>query len=160
MWEINNSFQVLSFIRSVGLGIIFALIYDILRSFRSVKENSVWQIFFQDVTYSLICAFTTFTFLLCVTNGEIRGFTLIGIFMGFFISRVTFSLLWFRFLKFVFGWFFRLFDVISRRFYLGFDFLEKNIVVFCKKTVETLKKLLKKSKVLLYTKKVKKIKEA
>lgn len=152
MWEINNSLQLLSFARSLGLGVILGLSYDILRSLRKVVNYSAVAIFFQDIIFSVLAAFITFTFLLSVTNGEMRGFVLLGMTVGFFIARFTISVLWFRLLKFVFSRLKLVLSLISKWFYSGFNYLEKNINKLLQKSSKTIKKLLKKKGSLLYTK--------
>lgn len=136
---------------------ILALVYDVFRAHRSVREISDLHIFFQDIFYSLFSAFTTFIFLLCVTNGEIRGFALLGIFGGFLLSRYTVSVLWFKILRTVLGCFFKCERAVVGTFYRTFDAFEKNIGIFLKKSGKSLKKLLKKPYGLLYIKRVKKL---
>ena len=155
MWEINNSLQLLSLARAVALGVIFCLGYDILRAVRKAFSFSVAAVFFQDTFFSLLIAVVTFLFLLSVTNGELRAFVILGICIGFIVCRFTISLLFFNLLKFVIlkGKFAFLF--LSGIFYSGFDRIERNITIFFKNSVKTVKKLLKKGKGLLYTKKSK-----
>lgn len=139
MWEINNSLQLLSFARALILGIIICLIYDILRACRKIYNYSTVSIFLQDIIFSVIMAFSVFLFLLSVTNGEMRGFVLIGLALGFIFSRLSVSRLWFRFLKWLLSIIKYAFSWVSKSFYRGFDFLRKNILFFYEKSVKTLK---------------------
>lgn len=152
MWEINNSLQILSFLRSLILGVLLCVLYDFIKSARLTVDFSDITIFLQDIIYSCISAFVTFIFLLSVTNGEMRGYVILGILVGFIISRFTLSRLLCKFLKFIFGGVKRLFDVISRWFYGEFDLLTEKIIKICKKTLKTVKKLLKNLECLVYTK--------
>ena len=99
MWEINNSLQILSFSRSLVLGILLCVLYDFIKSLRLTVNFSAIAIFLQDIAYSCIAAFVTFLFLLSVTNGEMRGYVISGILAGFIISRFTLSRLFCKFLK-------------------------------------------------------------
>ena len=152
MWEINNSLQLLSFIRSLILGVLLCVLYDFIKSLRLTADFSAITIFFQDIIYSVIASFITFIFLLSVTNGEMRGYVILGILAGFIISRFTLSRLFFKFLKLVFGGIKRLFEVISKWFYRKFDQLTEKMIKIFKKTLKTVKKLLKNLECLLYTK--------
>ncbi len=148
---------MINFARSVVLGILFCLIYDIFRAFRKVIKYSPVSIFFQDLVYSLAIAFVTFTFLLSVTNGELRGFVFVGIGIGFIISRVSLSIVIVRFFKLVISIIYGLFSKVSKRFYTTFDRLIENICEFSKKSGKDLKKLLKNVCKLLYTKEDRKV---
>ena len=102
-------------------------------------------------------AFAIFTFLLSVTNGELRGFIFVGIALGFFLSRVSLSILLVSFLKWIIGLVYGLFSFVSNWIYATFDHLTENIIKFCQKRVKDLKKLLKNARKLLYTKEDRKV---
>ncbi len=152
MWEISNSLQLLSFAYSVCLGVVFCLMYDVLRAFRRVASSKDFAVFVQDIGFSVIAAFLTFTFLLSVTDGEIRLFALFGIALGFVVARLTVSIIFFRVLKFVFSRLFLLYSLVFCNIYKGFDFLEQKGYEIFKKSGKNLKKLLKRVYGLLYTK--------
>lgn len=157
MWEIDNLLQIINFARSLCLGAVFCLIYDILRALRTLFDFSAVSIFFQDIIFSLLSAFITFVFLLSVTNGELRGFVFISIAFGFLISRFTISRAWVWLLKMIIGFIKSGFYAVSKAFYAGFDTVERNIIIFSKKSVKDLKKLLKNMRKLLYTKQDRKV---
>lgn len=152
MWEISNTNQLINFGWSVVLGMIFCTLYDVLRALRKVISFSAISIFFQDIFFSLALAFTIFTYLLSVTNGELRGFIFVGIVVGFVLARVTFSIIFVRFLKWIIGLIYGLFSVVFSWFYATFDRLIENMLKFCQKRAKDLKKLLKNACKLLYTK--------
>lgn len=152
MWEINNSLQLLSFARAIGLGVVFCLAYDVLRALRKANNFETVTIFFQDAIFSVLAAFTVFAFLLSVTNGELRSFVLVGAALGFAVSRFTVSVVFLKVLTFTFSKILWLFSLCSASLYSCFDFFEKNIKKICEKCRKTLKKLLKILKGLLYTK--------
>lgn len=142
MWEISLSWQVISFSYALALGVFLALFYDIFRSIRKGKKCNAVAVFFQDVFFWLVTTFITFLLLIARCNGEIRGYILIGEFIGFLLYHFTLS-------RFIFPVF--VFIVVSiRKFYklyfsvlsLFSDFLLKKIrilPIFVKKTVKKLK---------------------
>ena len=152
MWEINNSLQILSFFRSLVLGVLLCVFYDIIKSLRLTVNFSAIAIFLQDIVYSLVAAFVTFLFLLSVTNGEMRGYVIIGISAGFILSRFTLSRLLCKFLKSVFSGIKMLFGMVSGWFYRSYDLLTEKMIKICKKTLKSVKNLLKNLMDLLYTK--------
>ncbi len=156
MWEINNSLQLLSFARSVGLGCILSLIYDCFRIFRKLFGSSAVSVFLQDVFYAAFSAFLTFLFLLSVTNGEVRAFVLFGLAIGFVAARLTVSKLIYRFFVFSGSRIMRRISAVFSYIYGKFDLIEQNTVKFFENIRKTLKKLLKTQVDLLYTKKNKK----
>lgn len=89
MWEINNYHQWSTFFYSILLGGGLCLIYDLFRLDRMVCRRSTVTVFFEDIAFWLIAAFSTFCFLLIGTNGQIRAFVLFGIAIGFIIIRLT-----------------------------------------------------------------------
>ncbi len=152
MWEINNGLQLLTFARSLGLGVIICLCYDVLRALRKVCSFSTVGIFLQDIIFSLLTGFIVFLFLLSVTNGEMRGYVLMGLGMGFVAGRLSISIVWFGILKWISGRMKYVFRWVSGHIYSGFDKSTVNIGIFLKKTGKTIKKVLKTQAVLLYTK--------
>lgn len=152
MWEINNSLQLLSFGRALLLGVIICLVYDVLRVCRKIYAFSVLGIFFQDVIFSVLSAFAVFIFLLGVTNGEMRGYVFLGLSIGFLFSRLTLSRIWFLSLRLVLSKIKWIFSLVSGYIYKAFDKIVGKVATFFKKSLKTLKKLLKKQGEMLYTK--------
>lgn len=122
MWEISNSFQVLSFFRGLFLGSLLGFLYDFWRAVRKAKNFGTFSVFIQDFSYFLIISPIIFSYFLSLTNGEIRAFIFFAIIFGFFIYRATFSviilkilLLFFKALFLVINrlkfWFYKIFDV-------------------------------------------------
>ncbi len=141
MWEIDISLQVLFFLRSILLGMIYCLFYDILRGFRRVFSYSDWAVSLQDLFYFLIITPTAFLFLLAATNGEVRFYILFGIAIGFTIFRLTVSRVLILFLKLIIS-------VIYKSFTAFFNFISgviQKIKGFIAKKSKKIKKLLKKA---------------
>lgn len=131
MWEISNNLQFFSFWFSIIVGVIFCVGYDILRALRKVKHLTDLTVFFQDVLYFIFIGFITFFVLMIFANGEIRGYIIFGIVLGFAACFLTFSKIMLKFLILCFGFIYeinlkvvnffnRLIDIIR-------EFLIKNI---------------------------------
>lgn len=103
MWEISNNLQFFSFWFSIIVGVIFCVGYDILRALRKVKHLTDLTVFFQDVLYFIFIGFMTFFVLMIFANGEIRGYIIFGIVLGFAACFLTFSKIMLKFLILCFG---------------------------------------------------------
>lgn len=152
MWEISNSLQLLSFVRALLLGVIICLGYDVLRAYRKVYDFSGLGIFFQDIFFSILSAFVVFIFLLGVTNGEMRAYIFLGLSIGFVLSRLTLSRIWFFSLRLVLSKIKSIFSLVSSCIYKAFDKIVGYAATFFKKSFKTVKKLLKTQGKMLYTK--------
>lgn len=148
MWEINNLSQLTGFFWSSLLGCIYCVIYDIFRAVRRVYKSSVLSVFIQDLCFSLFCALSCFCFLLAVTNGELRVYILVGIFLGFVACRITVSKPLFFVLKKILGLLKHVFSRVGAILNVFFRKTE----IFLQNRANTFKKLLKKARGLLYTK--------
>lgn len=102
MWEIDNSFQLVSFFVSCGFGIIYCLLYDLLRALRKVNAATDSTVFLQDIIYFLIISVATFMLLTALANGEVRGYVIIGLLAGFSLCFCTFSKINLKVLTFIF----------------------------------------------------------
>ncbi len=156
MWEISNFNQTITFLLSVCVGGLFCALYDIIRAARKVCLNSFWAVQFTDILLWTVYAIVTFIFLISRTNGEIRGYVLVGEAAGFGLFRVSLSRLLFPTFKFIFLTASKISKRISRflnKFYIKFESL---ILKLCKsifKISKSAKKLLKNVCRLLYTNK-------
>jgi len=138
MWEINSASQVLTFLYSIVLGFSLGIFFDLPRSFRSIVRYKKSFMFISDLFFWIISAFFTFCFYLVFTNGELRGFVVFGILIGFLIERLTLSQLLVKIYKKIFLYFKRVF----RRFVA----LRNKII---DKTFDVLSAAFKKRKIML-----------
>ncbi len=102
MWEIDNNFQLISFLISCGVGVVYCLIYDILRAIRKSVIVTDGTVFLQDIVYFVIISVTTFMLLTALSNGEIRSYVIIGLLLGFSLCFCTFSKINLKVLIFLF----------------------------------------------------------
>ena len=151
MWEISNTSQVVGFLYSIILGVIFALIYDLFRAYRIVKPQSNLLVFLQDIVYFIFTTLLTFIYLLSITNGEVRAYILIGIFLGFLLFLFTISKYYIVAVTFILKVIFRVENVILIGFYIIIGKIDYFIIIFLKNNLKCFKKGLKKLGSLLYT---------
>lgn len=153
MWEINNAAQIFTFLYSLCLGVIFCVFYDFFRGLRLAIRFSDIVIFFQDIIYFFIISIITFLFLLSLTNGEIRGFVIFGIIIGFLVFYLTFSKILLKFLSKVLRFLIFIFGRVNSILNVAFCKVDIFTSKILKNIQNTYKKGLKKVKGLLYTKK-------
>ncbi len=89
MWEIHNNDQWFTFGYSLILGILLSAIYCIFKLDRIVNKRNKIFVAFSDILFFVLSAFLSFNFMLLKTNGQIRGFVLFGIFLGFLIGKIA-----------------------------------------------------------------------
>lgn len=99
MWEISSLNQYICFWYSVIMGVGIAIIYDLFKFDRLLFNRSNIFIFISDIVFWIMAAFSLFSFCIVFSNGQIRGYVLLGSFLGFLIYRVTLSQLFFLLLK-------------------------------------------------------------
>ena len=90
MWEIDLGNQISTFLLSLPLGGFFALCFFTLEAFRIVSGIKGVRLWINDILFFALTAFITFCFLLVRSNGEIRGYVLIGELIGFWVFKKLF----------------------------------------------------------------------
>ena len=139
MWEISNSSQLISLLYSIAFGMIICIFYDVLRATRFVFKFKNTTIFLQDLFFFIFLAISIFSFLLVTTNGQLRGYIIVGVVIGFSVCRLTISIAIVLVLKFFFTKILSFFDIIK----IVFIKISKKPLIFCKKLRFLFKKLLK-----------------
>lgn len=91
MWEINSYSQYLCFLYSVLIGGIIGVIYDFFKIDRILFKRSILFIIFEDILFWVISAFIFYSFSIVFSNGQVRGYLLIGCLCGFFTYKLTVS---------------------------------------------------------------------
>lgn len=81
--------QTQIFLLCVGLGVLLGAVYDAVRFIRRIISDSDKAVVFQDILFSFICVFSSFIFLLCVGDGEIRLYPYLGMILGFAVWYFT-----------------------------------------------------------------------
>lgn len=140
MWEINNTLQILNFLRAVLLGAGYCFLYQFLRVFRRLRKHSDIAVFFEDISFCMALVFPTFCFLLSTTNGELRGYIFLGLFCGFAGLHYCLS-------QYIVFCLFYSFFYIGKVFRSIFAFFSQKIA---QKWIKACKKALKKVTALVY----------
>lgn len=91
MWEISSYSQYICFLYSLVLGVSLGIVYDLFKLDRLLFKRSKIFLFFSDILFWLISAFLIFTFCVIFSNGQIRGYIVLGTLLGFVIYRLTLS---------------------------------------------------------------------
>jgi spore cortex biosynthesis protein YabQ len=139
MWEIDIGEQLLFFGRSIILGIIYCFFYDFLRAIRRTVKISDISVAIQDIIFFIIISPVTFLYLLAATNGELRFYIFLGIFLGFISCFYTISRVWVTVLSRCFS---VIYKVINKIFSIIHTFFSKEIHIlrkYFKKTVNFFK---------------------
>lgn len=77
------------FLLSFLIGAVFGVVFDVLRIIRIIKRHHNAVIFIEDFLFVLFCGFWYFVFSTDMARGQIRLFTLIGMFIGFIVYLMT-----------------------------------------------------------------------
>ena len=134
---------------SVLLGMAFCLLYDIFKGFRIKYLKSVVAVFLTDIIYWLVLFFFTHSFLLIFCNGRIRGYVLIGLFLGFVLCRLTVSRIFSKFILLLLSVCHKLLHWIFLPFFAFLSLLDKLFAKISEMFGKILKKIFKKRKKLL-----------
>lgn len=89
--EVTLSSQIVVFLGSLALGATLSLFYDIFRVFDVILMCKPKRVFLEDVIYLVLCAIATFVYMLITSMGEIRGYILIAMLLGWTFFHVSIS---------------------------------------------------------------------
>lgn len=95
--EITLSSQIAVFFGTLALGAVLSLFYDVFRVFDVLLVYNFKRVFLADVSYLILCAIATFTYMLIKSMGEIRGYILIGELIGWIACRASIGRLSYKF---------------------------------------------------------------
>ena len=79
------------FVQAVFFGIAMLFVYDLLRIFRRVAIHGTVWIAVEDMFFWVISAFVLFQFLYQKNDGKVRGFVILGMFLGMLLYGKSFS---------------------------------------------------------------------
>ena len=155
MWEINTYDQLVSVACSLVYGAGLCVLYDVLRAARKYTKPSFLSLFITDVLYFAVCAVAVFLLLLVRTNGEIRGYILFAVALGFLLFRISLSNLTLAVFSFVFKMLSKLTLKLSKAVAKLCTFILK-LLNFSGRGIKAIfrsfKKVLKKPQKVLYNK--------
>ncbi len=88
-WEIHAAAQTVTFLWSLGLGVVLCVWYDFFRLLREHFHRGIWITVVEDLCFWSVSAVATFLFLLAREKGMIRSYVLFGAAIGFALWRLT-----------------------------------------------------------------------
>ncbi|MEG0664268.1 MAG: spore cortex biosynthesis protein YabQ, partial [Clostridia bacterium] len=156
------------FLYSLLIGVALSIVYDVIRILRKcfkLSKNDLIKTGIEDIIFFAICSFLTFLYLLKMTEGNVRGFIILGEIVGFALHHYTFGFLFMKisdkiihFVKFIlklilkpiFKLFFMIFHNISSKCKIKFEKLHKIKNEKTKKLSKKHKKPLKYNDNLVY----------
>ncbi len=83
--------ETLLMYHSVLLGVIVAVIYDIIRIFRRIVIHNRFFLSLEDILYWVFCAWEVFYLLYRESSGVLRWFAILGIALGMFLYMISIS---------------------------------------------------------------------
>lgn len=87
--ELSLKTQTVAFLITVLSGLLYGMIYDILRIFRIAVRHKSIAVIIEDILYFTVIALLTFLLALAQSRGEIRLYHIIGETLGFVIYYLT-----------------------------------------------------------------------
>ncbi|NLM13619.1 MAG: spore cortex biosynthesis protein YabQ [Epulopiscium sp.] len=111
---VSISEQAQIFIAAVEAGIIIGIFYDIFRIIRKIIPHPNWVIQLEDLIYWIIVSAFMFFVLFNKNYGEIRGFALLGAFLGNVIYFFTFSIFLMKISDWIIYWIKRIIRTLIR----------------------------------------------
>lgn len=112
--EISSTGQTFVFLMAICFGAALGVVYDVFRVFRVAVPCNRAAVFAQDVFFWLLCAVSSFIFLLYVNTGVVRAFVLLGELVGATLYYVTLGAMVMRSAKLIVGALRRLFRFFGR----------------------------------------------
>ncbi len=92
MYTVPQSEQLNIFLCSLGLGFLLGIVYDAFRCIRLSITKSKPAVVIFDFLYFAVLGVTTFLFILAFNKGEVRGYIIIGEFIGLLFYYFSFGI--------------------------------------------------------------------
>lgn len=87
----SSGAQIRVFLYAVGFGFFLGAVYDVFRMCRLLFQKSDRAYRVSDLLFAVTAGLLVFLFALTVLNGQIRGYVLCGILLGFLLYAYTFG---------------------------------------------------------------------
>ena len=117
--------------------------YDLFRIMRYVLPENNVLIGIEDVIYSLICGIFCMRYVLFASSGKLRGYLILGMFLGWIICHFSVSKIFFEVAR-------RIIDIIKWIYIQTLGRILKLLLKILKNAFKMFKKSLKDSRNLLY----------
>lgn len=150
---LSMSRQAVLFFMTIGIGFVIGLVYDGFRILRKIIYHPDFLTYLEDVIYWLIVSVIMFYIMLNKNYGEIRFFSILGVFLGMCLYFLTLSALILKISLTIINFIKKLIIVIVKIILAPFKLIYRLAyppVIFCKKKIVlaflAIKKFLHKSK--------------
>ena len=91
--------QTQIFLGSVLLGLPVGLLLDVFRSLRTFIPHGRIAVFWEDTVFISLTAVMLQTYAVMFAHSIMRGYWILGMFLGFLLYLLTIGALWMRFLR-------------------------------------------------------------
>ncbi len=134
-----SSSNIFILVSSIIIGFLLGVLYEFFRFIRSLGFKKFYQVFIQDIVFTLISGLLIFIFTFWVNQGVMRSYELLGILLGFIIYYFTFGSLIFRFysliIKLTCKFFVFLYNNTLRRMHITLDKFYKSGKIFIERKI-------------------------
>ena len=93
---LSMSTQAMIFLTTIIIGLIIGFVYDLFRIFRKIIPHTNAVTYLEDALYWIFMAIMVFYVMLNKNSGEIRFFSILGLFLGMITYFFTLSLLFMK----------------------------------------------------------------
>lgn len=115
--------QLIFFLKSILLGILLGLIFDVFKILRlSIKHSNIF-IFIEDILFFCMAAVFSYNFMINISFGQIRLFILSGHLIGFILYKLSISNFIVKFVVYIIS-------LLTKIVKLFFDFMIKPLYEF------------------------------
>lgn len=85
------SMELYVFCEAIRMGLILAVVYDMLRIFRRVITRGTILVALEDIVFWIIAAFAVFNMIYENNSGNLRGYILVGLVIGIVLYELSLS---------------------------------------------------------------------
>lgn len=106
--------QTIIFVKSFLFGMLLGAFYDVFRIIRLFKTKKLIITFVCDILYFTLCGLLTFLFILYINSGLVRGYIVLGVFLGAIFFYNTIGTITIR----VYGFLFQIIEFLLRPLFM------------------------------------------
>jgi len=145
--NVNNAIsqELFFFLKAILTGCFILFIYDLIRIFRRVVKHGGISIALEDLIYWILMAAIIFVMMYKENDGAIRGFAIVGIFLGMLVYGSSLSKFVVKYSASIINTFFKIIKKILHVIFNPIHFVLKKTSAKKQKIKKNLTKRLKKS---------------
>lgn len=116
---------------SLAVGAFLCAVYDIFRVFRLGKRQNSVLLFFSDIVFSLICAFSMLLLFFNLSYGKMRLYAFVCALGGFLVWRFTLSRIYISVIKRIIAVYKKFWGCVKQRLGSALFAIVRYIATFC-----------------------------